>query len=163
AGQRGSAMHLSRRRFLHLAGAAGALPAGARRAGAQAYPARPLRWIVGFPPGGGADIVSRIMAPWLAERLRQAGGVANQPGASSNISVQTVVNAPPDGYTLLFVPASAAVNVSLFDNLPFNLLRDIAPVSGLIDFPVVMVANPSLPAHTVAEFIAYAKANPGKI
>jgi tripartite-type tricarboxylate transporter receptor subunit TctC len=156
-------MHLSRRRFLHLAGAAGALPAGSHRASAQAYPARPLRWIVGFPPGGGADIVSRIMAPWLSERLGQPVVIENKPGASSNISVQTVVNSPPDGYTLLFVPASAAVNVSLFDNLPFNLLRDIAPVSGLIDFPVVMVANPSVPAQTVAEFIAYAKANAGKI
>jgi len=99
----------------------------------------------------------------LAERLGQPVVVENKPGASSNISIQTVVNAPPDGYTLLFVPASAAVNVSLFENLPFNLLRDIAPVSGLIDFPLVMVANPSLPAQTVAEFIAYAKANPGKI
>ena len=156
-------MHLSRRRFLHLVGAAGVLPAASRRARAQAYPSRPLRWIVGFPPGGGADIVSRIMAPWVAERLGQPVVIENKPGASSNISIQTVVNAPPDGYTLLFVPASAAVNVSLFDNLPFNLLRDIAPVSGLIDFPLVMVANPSLPAQTVAELIAYAKANPGKI
>jgi tripartite-type tricarboxylate transporter receptor subunit TctC len=156
-------MRFSRRRFLYLAGAAGVLPAASRRARAQAYPARPLRWIVGFPPGGGADIVSRIMAPWLAERLGQPVVIENKPGASSNISVQTVVNAPPDGYTLLFVPASAAVNVSLFDNLPFNLVRDIAPVSGLIDFPLVMVANPSLPAQTVAEFIAYAKANPGKV
>ena len=156
-------MRFSRRRFLHLVGAAGVLPAVSRRAGAQAYPMRPLRWIVGFPPGGGADIVSRIMAPWLAERLGQPVVIENKPGASSNISVQTVVNAPPDGYTLLFVPASAAVNVSLFDNLPFNLVRDIAPVSGLIDFPLVMVANPSLPAQTVAEFIAYAKANPGKV
>ena len=156
-------MHLSRRRFLHLAGAAGVLPAASRRARAQAYPSRPLRWIVGFPPGGGADIVSRIMAPWLAERLGQPVVIENKPGASSNISIQTVVNAPPDGYTLLFIPASAAVNVSLFDNLPFNLLRDIAPVSGLIDFPLVMVANPSLPAQTVSELIAYAKANPGKI
>jgi tripartite-type tricarboxylate transporter receptor subunit TctC len=156
-------MNLSRRRFVHLAGATGALSAVARRASAQAYPARPLRWIVGFPPGGGADIVSRIMAPWLAERLGQPVVIENKPGASSNISIQTVVNSPPDGYTLLFVPASAAVNVTLFDNLPFNLLRDIAPVSGLIDFPLVMVANPSVPAKTVPQFIAYAKANPGKI
>jgi tripartite-type tricarboxylate transporter receptor subunit TctC len=103
------------------------------------------------------------MAPWLAERLGQPVVIENKPGASSNISIQTVVNLPPDGYTLLFIPASAAVNVSLFDNLQFNLLRDIAPVSGLIDFPLVMVANPSLPAKTVPEFIAYAKANPGKI
>ena len=156
-------MHLSRRRLLHLAGAGGALAAASRRARAQAYPSRPLRWIVGFPPGGGADIVSRIMAPWLAERLGQPVVIENKPGASSNISIQAVVNTPPDGYTLLFVPASAAVNVSLFDNLPFNLLRDIAPVSGLIDFPLVMVANPSLPAQTIAELIAYAKANSGKI
>src|ERR1700751_1590931 len=156
-------MNLSPRRPLPLAGAAGALAVTPRGARAEAYPARPLRWVVGFPPGGGADIVSRIMAPWLVERLVQPVGIEKKPGASSNISIQTVVNAPPDGYTLLFIPASAAVNVSLFENLPFNLLRDIAPVSGLIDFPLVMVANPSLPAQTVAEFIAYAKANPGKI
>ena len=156
-------MNLSRRRFLYLAGAAGATSGASPRASAQAYPARPLRWIVGFPPGGGADIVSRIMAPWLAERIGQPVVIENKPGASSNISVQTVATSPPDGYTLLFVPASAAVNVTLFDNLPFNLLRDIAPVSGLIDFPLVMVANPSLPAKTIAELIAYAKANPGKI
>src|SRR5262249_46907540 len=147
----------------HLVGTAGALFAVPGGASAQTYPARPLRWVVGFPPGGGADIVSRIMAPWLAERLGQPAAIENKPGARSNISVHTVVNSPPDGYTLLFVPASAAVNVSLFDNLPFNLLRDIAPVSGLIDFPLVMVANPSVPAKTVAELIAYAKANPGKI
>jgi len=156
-------MTISRRRFLHQAVAAGAVCAAARGARAEAYPARPLRWVVGFPPGGGADIVSRIMSPWLAERLGQPVVIENKPGASSNISIQAVVNSPPDGYTLLFIPASAAVNVSLFDNLQFNLLRDIAPVSGLIDFPLVMVANPSLPAKTVPEFIAYAKANPGKI
>ncbi len=154
-------MNLSRRRFLHVAAAAFSVAPG--RVSAQAYPARPLRWVVGFPPGGGADIVSRIMAPWLAERLGQPVVIENKPGASANISVQTVVNSPPDGYTLLFVPASAAVNVTLFDNLPFNLLRDIAPVSGLIDFPLVLVANPAVPAKTVAELIAYAKANPGKI
>jgi tripartite-type tricarboxylate transporter receptor subunit TctC len=156
-------MTISRRRFLHQAVAAGAVCAAARGARAEVYPARPLRWVVGFPPGGGADIVSRIMSPWLAERLGQPVVIENKPGASSNISIQAVVNSPPDGYTLLFIPASAAVNVSLFDNLQFNLLRDIAPVSGLIDFPLVMVANPSLPAKTVPEFIAYAKANPGKI
>jgi tripartite-type tricarboxylate transporter receptor subunit TctC len=156
-------MNLSRRRFLHVAAAAGAVSVAPGRVSAQTYPARPLRWVVGFPPGGGADIVSRIMAPWLAERLGQPVVIENKPGASANISVQTVVNSPPDGYTLLFVPASAAVNVTLFDNLPFNLLRDIEPVSGLIDFPLVLVANPSVPAKTVAELIAYAKANPGKV
>src|SRR6201987_937875 len=156
-------MTISRRRFLHQAVAAGAVCAAARGARAQAYPARPLRWVVGLPPWRGGVIVSRIMPPWLAERLGQPVVIENKPGASSNISIQAVVNSPPDGYTLLFIPASAAVNVSLFDNLQFNLLRDIAPVSGLIDFPLVMVANPSLPAKTVPEFIAYAKANPGKI
>jgi tripartite-type tricarboxylate transporter receptor subunit TctC len=156
-------MTIARRKFLHLAAAAAAAPTLPRIATAQAYPNKPLRWIVGFPPGGGADIVSRIMAPWLAERLGQSVIVENRPGASSNISVQAVVNAPPDGYTLLFLPASAAVNVSLFDNLTYNLTRDIAPVCGLIDFPLVMVANPSFPAKTVGELIAYAKANPGKV
>jgi len=155
-------MTLPRRRFLQLAAGAAALPAVTRVAGAQAYPAKPLRWIVGFPPGGGADTVVRIMAPWLAERLGQPVVVENRAGASSNISVQTVVQSPPDGYTLLFVAASAAVNVSLFD-LPFNLVRDIAPVSGLIDFSLVMVATPSLPAKSIPELIALAKANPGKI
>jgi len=156
-------MKLPRRQFLRLAGAAAALSTMSQRAGAQSYPARPLRWVVGFPPGGGADIVSRIMAPWLSERLGQPVVIENKPGASSNISIQAVANSPPDGYTLLFVPASAAVNVTLFDQLPFNLLHDIAPVSGLIDFPLVMVSNPAVPATTVAELIAYAKANPGKI
>ena len=135
----------------------------ARVALAQTYPVQPLRWIVGFPPGGGADIVSRIVTPWLSERLGQPVVIEHKPGASSNISIQAVANAPADGYTVLFVPASATVNVSLFDNLPFNLLRDIAPVSGLIDFPLVMVANPAVPAKTVAELITLAKANPGKI
>jgi tripartite-type tricarboxylate transporter receptor subunit TctC len=156
-------MPLTRRRFLSLAGVAVALPAISRAARAQAYPSRPIRWVVGFPAGGGADIVARIMAPWLSERLGQPVVVENKPGAASNISIQTVVNSPLDGYTLLFVPASAAVNATLFDNLPFNLLRDIVPVSGLIDFPLVMVANPNIGAKNVAELIALAKANPGKV
>ena len=156
-------MKLLRRQFLRLAAVAAAAPAVFRVAAAQSYPSRPLRWIVGFPPGGGADIVVRIMAPWLSERLGQPVIIENKPGASTNISVQAVVNSPPDGYMLLFIAASAAVNVTLFETLPFSLLRDIAPVSGLIDFPLVMVANPSVPAKTVAELIVYAKANPGKI
>jgi len=156
-------MLLPRRRFLRLAAATVAAPAISRGAFAQTYPVRPLRFVVGFPPGGGADIVSRIMAPWLAERLGQPVVVENRPGASSNLSIQAVVNSPPDGYTLLFVAASAAVNVSLFDNLTFDLLRDIAPVAGLIDFPLVMVANPKLPARNVAELIAYTKAHPGEV
>jgi tripartite-type tricarboxylate transporter receptor subunit TctC len=119
--------------------------------------------VVGFPPGGSGDIVARIMAAWLAERLGQPVVIENKPGASTNISIQTVVNAPPDGNTLLFIAASATLNVSLFDNLPFNLQRDIAPVAGLIDFPLVMLTHPSLPARTIPELIAHAKANPGKI
>jgi len=156
-------MKLSRRTFLHLAAGAAALPAVTRFAWAQAYPARPVRWIIGFPPGGGADTVARIMGPWLSERLGQPVIIENRPGASTNIAVQAVVNSPPDGYTLLFLGASAVVNTSLFESLPFNLQRDIAPVSGLIDYPMVMVAHPSVPAKTVAELIVHAKANPGKV
>jgi tripartite-type tricarboxylate transporter receptor subunit TctC len=156
-------MTFARRQLLQFAAAAVAAPAFPRSAAALDYPTRPLRWIVGFPPGGGADTVSRIMAQWLSERLGQSIVVENKPGASTNISIQATVSAPPDGYTLLFVAASATVNVTLFDSLPFNLLHDIAPVSGLIDFPLVLVVTPSIPARTVAEFIAYAKENPGRI
>src|SRR6266487_1602165 len=123
-------MKLPRRRFLQLAAAAAGITPAAPSARAQAYPARPLRWVVGFPPGGGADTVVRIVASWLSERLGQSIIIENKPGASTNISIQAVASAPPDGYTLLFVAASAAVNATLFDTLPFNLVRDIAPVSG---------------------------------
>jgi tripartite-type tricarboxylate transporter receptor subunit TctC len=156
-------VELPRRTFLHLAAGAAALPAVSRITWAQAYPSRPVRWIVGFPPGGGADTVARIMGPWLSERLAQPVIIENRPGASTNLAVQAVVNAPPDGYTLLFLGASSVVSAILFQNLPFNLQRDIAPVSGLIDFPMVMVAHPSVAAKTLAEFIANAKANPRKI
>jgi tripartite-type tricarboxylate transporter receptor subunit TctC len=140
-------MKLPRRQFLQRAAAAAALPAIAK---AQTYPARPLRWIVGFPAGGGADIVVRIIAQWLSERLGQPVVVENKPGASTNLSIQTALNSAPDGHTLLFIAASAVVNSSLFEALPFNLLRDIAPVSGLIDFPLVLIVNPLIPAKTVA-------------
>ena len=157
-----AAVNIPRRRFLHLAGAAAALSvSGSARA--ETYPSRPVRWVVGFPPGGGADIVSRIMAAWLGERLGQPVYVENKPGASTNLSIQNVIASPADGYTLLFVAASASVNPALFKQLPFDLKRDIAPVAGLIDFPLVMVAHPSLPARTVPELIAYAKAHPGKL
>ena len=156
-------MKPSRRGFLRLAAAGVAAPAVSRVATAQAWPSQPLRWVVGFPPGGSGDIVARIMAVWLAERLGQPVVIENKPGASTNISIQTVINAPPDGNTLLFIAASAALNVSLFDNLPFNLQRDIVPVAAIIDFPLVLLANPSLPAKTIPELIAYAKANPSKI
>jgi tripartite-type tricarboxylate transporter receptor subunit TctC len=155
-------MKLPRRTFLHLMVIAAALPLASRATRAQTYPARPIRWVIGFPPGGGADTVARIMGPWLSERLGQQVIIENRPGASSNIAVQAVVNSSPDGYTLLFLGASAVVNTILFD-LPFNLHRDIAPVSGLIDYPMVMVAHPSVPAKTVAEIIAHARANPGKV
>jgi tripartite-type tricarboxylate transporter receptor subunit TctC len=160
-------MKSSRRRFLRYATAAVPVlvlaPALGRVARAQTWPSQPLRWVVGFPPGGSGDIVARIMAAWLAERLGQPVIIENKPGASTNISIQAVVNAPPDGNTLLFIAASAALNVSLFQNLPFNLQRDIAPVSAIIDFPLVLLAHPSLPAKTIPELIAYAKTNPGKI
>lgn len=162
-GAKGSSdLALPRRRFLHLAGGAG-IVAASRSLRAQTYPSQPVRWVVGFPPGGGADIVTRIMAAWLAERLGQQVFVENKPGASTNLSIQAVANSPADGHTLLFVAASASVNVSLFKNLQFDLKRDIAPVAGLVDFPLVLLANPALPARSVAELIAYAKANPGKV
>jgi tripartite-type tricarboxylate transporter receptor subunit TctC len=153
----------NRRDLLRRAAAAAALAAVPRIARAQTYPARPLRWIVGFPPGGGADTVARIMGAWLSERLGQQVIIENRPGASTNIAAQAVVNAPPDGYTLLFYGASTVVNTSIFHNLPFNVLRDIMPVSGLVAFPMVLVANPSVPAKTVAELIAYAGASPRKV
>jgi tripartite-type tricarboxylate transporter receptor subunit TctC len=153
-------MRLPRRRFLHLAGAAIAAPSIAR---AQAYPARPVRWVLGYPAGGSTDILVRIVGNWLSERLGQPFVVENKPGAGTNLAVQAVVNAPPDGYTLLFVATSNAINATSYESLPFNFLRDIAPVAALAELPFVIDVSPSLPAKTVAEFIAYAKANPGKI
>jgi tripartite-type tricarboxylate transporter receptor subunit TctC len=156
-------MKLPRRKFLQLAAGAAALPAVPQFAKAQAYPARPVRWIVGFPPGGGADTVTRLVGQWLSERLGQQVIIENRPGASTNIAAQAVINSPPDGYTLLFYGASTLINTSIFQNLPFDVRRDIAPVSGLVAYPMVLVANPSVPATTVAELIAHAKANPGKV
>jgi tripartite-type tricarboxylate transporter receptor subunit TctC len=156
-------MKLVRRRFLQLAAGAVALPAVPHFAQAQVYPSRPVRLIVGFPPGGGADTVARIIAPWLSERLGQQVIVENRPGASTNIAVQAVVNSPPDGYTLLMLGGSSVINTSIFANLPFDLQRDLVPVCGLVAYPMILVAHPSVPAKTVAELIAYAKANPGKV
>ena len=152
-------MKLPRGNFLHLAAGAAALPAVTRVARAQAYPSRPVRWIVGYPPGGGADTVTRFLGQWLSERLGQQVVIENRPGASTNISAQAVINSPPDGYTLLFYSASTLINTSMFPNLPFDVRRDIAPVSGLVVYPMVLVAHPSVPAKTVAELIAHAKAN----
>jgi tripartite-type tricarboxylate transporter receptor subunit TctC len=152
-----------RRQFLHLAAGAATLPVVSPVARAQAYPTRPVKWIVGAPPGGGADTVARVLRSWLSERLGQPVIIENRPGGSQNIAVQAVVRSPPDGYTVLYLGASAVASGVLFDNLPFNLLRDIVPVAGLVDFPMVLVAHPSLTARSVAELIAQAKANPGTI
>src|SRR5215470_1099752 len=156
-------MKLPRRRFLHLAAGAAALPALSRIARAQVYPTRPVRIIVPFAPAGTTDIVARLMGQWLSERLGRAFVIENRPGAGTNIGTEVVVRAPPDGYTLLTVGAPAAINATLYDKLNFNFIRDIAPVAAIIREPLVMVVNPSVPAKTVPEFIAYAKANPGKL
>jgi tripartite-type tricarboxylate transporter receptor subunit TctC len=156
-------MKLPRREFLHLSATAIALPAAVRLAWAETYPARPVHIIVGFAAGGPNDISARLIAQWLSERLGQQFVVENRPGAGGNVATELVVRAPADGYTLLLVPAPAAINATLYDNLNFNFIRDIAPVAGVLRVPEVMVVNPAVPANTVPEFIAYAKANPGKI
>jgi tripartite-type tricarboxylate transporter receptor subunit TctC len=156
-------MEFARRRFLHLVAGGAVLPALPRIARAQTYPTRPVRIIAGFPAGNASDIVARLTAQMLSERLGQQYIIENRPGAAGNIGTEIVVKAPADGYTLLLVSPSAAANASLYDNLNFNFIRDIAPVSGVARAPYVLVVNPSFPAKTVAEFIAYAKANPGKI
>jgi len=153
-------MKLPRRTFLHLAAGAAALPAVSRVARAQAYPARPVRIIVGFPAGGGVDILARLMGRWLSERLGQPFVVENQPGAGTNIATEAVVNASPDGYTLLFATAANALGPALYPNLKYDFIRDTAPVAGVAFVPIVMVVGPSSPLKTVADFVAYAKANP---
>ncbi len=156
-------MKLPRRQFLHLAAGAAALPAVSRVAWAQAYPSRPVRVIVGFAAAGSTDILARLMGQWLSERLGQQFIVDNRPGASGNIAAEAGVRAPADGYTLLMVGAINAINATLYDKLNYNLIRDIAPVAGIIRAPNVMVVNPSVPANTVPGLIAYAKANPRKL
>jgi tripartite-type tricarboxylate transporter receptor subunit TctC len=156
-------MKLSRRKFLHLTAGAVALPAVGGTACAQAYPSRPVRVIVPQSAGSGTDTAARLLAQWLSERLGQPFTVENQPGAGGNIATGGVVRAPADGYTLLTIISSNAINQSLYDNLNFNFVRDIAPVAGIFLVPQVMVVNLSFPAKTVPEFIAYAKANPGKV
>jgi tripartite-type tricarboxylate transporter receptor subunit TctC len=153
---------MRRRAFLRLAAAA-ALPISAPTIAAQAYPVRPVRLIVGYSAGGTADIVARIIAQRLTERLGQPVVVENKPGATTNIATQAVIGAAPDGHTLLYVTAANATNASLYSSLPFNFLRDITPVAGLVEFTLVLVVNAALPVHSIGEFVAYAKANPGKI
>jgi tripartite-type tricarboxylate transporter receptor subunit TctC len=156
-------MKLPRRQFLHLAAGAAALPAVSRIVRAQTYPSRPVRFIVGFAPAGGNDIVARLIGQWLSERLGQTFIIENRPGAATNIATEAVVNAPPDGYTLLLAGTPNATNATLYGSLKFNFIRDITPVAGIAGGPLVLVVNPSVPAVTVPEFVAYAKANPGKI
>ena len=156
-------MNFSRRTFIRLAAGAAVLPTVPQIAHAQSYPNRPIRLIVGFAPGGGNDITARLMGQWLSERLGQPFVIENRPGAGTNVATEAVVNAVPDGYTILFVAPSAAINATLYEKLNFNFIRDLAPIAGIMRIPNVMVVNPSVPARTVPEFVAYAKANPGKI
>jgi tripartite-type tricarboxylate transporter receptor subunit TctC len=156
-------MTLPRRRFLQLAAAATAVPAAARTARAQSYPTRPVRIIIGYTPGGSADITARLMGQWLSERLGQSFVVESRPGGGTNIATEAAVRAPADGYTLFLVAPANAINATLYEKLNYDFIRDIAPVAGLIRFPNLMEVNLSVPAKTVPEFIAYAKANPGKI
>jgi tripartite-type tricarboxylate transporter receptor subunit TctC len=152
-----------RRQFLHLAAGVVALPALSRLAWAQSYPNRTVRLIVGFPPGTSSDITARLIAEWLSQRLGQQVVVENRTGAGTNIAAETVVQAAPDGYSLLWVTQTNAINATLYESLSFNFIRDIAPIAGVIRVPTVMMVNPSVPAKTVPEFIAYAKENPDKI
>ena len=152
-----------RRQFLHLAAGAAALPAVSRIAWAQAYPTRPVRIIVATGPGGAPDILARLLGQWLSERLGQQFVTENRPGGGNTIGTEVVVRAPPDGYTLLLVDGTAAINATLYEKLNYNFIRDIATVAGIVRLPNLMMVNPSVPAKTVPEFIAYAKANPGKI
>jgi tripartite-type tricarboxylate transporter receptor subunit TctC len=156
-------MSLRRRAFLQLSTGATAALVAPRFAAAEAYPSRPVHIIVGFPPGSGPDIISRLVGQRLSERLGQQFAVENRPGAGSNIATEAVVRSPADGYTLLFAAASNAINATLYSNLTFDFVRDIAPVASVVSTPFVLVANPGLPAKTMAEFIAYSKANPGKV
>jgi tripartite-type tricarboxylate transporter receptor subunit TctC len=156
-------MKVQRRQFLHLAAGAAALSVEPRIATAQGYPSRPIRWIVPYPAGGTTDLVARLMAEWLTPRLGQQVIIENKPGGGTNIGVEAEVNSAPDGYTLLLALATNVINPSLYKSLPFDFQRDIAPVAGVAELPLVLEVNPQLPANTVPEFIAYAKANPGKI
>src|SRR5262245_3656046 len=156
-------MNLTRRRFLHQAAGVAALPILLGLGRAQAYPTRPVRLVVGYPAGGANDTLARLIGPWLSERLGQPVIVANRPGANNNVATEAVARAPADGHTLLVVDGANAINATLYDKLNFNFIRDIAPVASIMDVPLVMEVNPSVPAKTVPEFIAYAKANPGTI
>jgi len=156
-------MALDRRRFLGIAAGAAALATDGQMARADTYPSRPLRFVVGFPAGNASDVLARLTGQWLSDRLAQKLVVENRPGAGGNIGTEVVVRAPPDGYTLLLILTSNAMNTTLYEKLNFDFIRDIAPVASICRNPYVMTVTPSLPAKTVPEFIAYAKSNPGKI
>jgi tripartite-type tricarboxylate transporter receptor subunit TctC len=156
-------MTFPRRQFLQLAAGAAVLPAVSRIAQAQTWPARPVRLIIGYTPGGSADLTARLMGQWLSERLGQPFVIENRPGGGTNIATEAVVRAPPDGYTLLLAAPANAINATLYDKLNFNFLRDVEPVAGIIRFPNVVVVNPQVPVKSIPELIAYAKANPGKL
>ncbi|MFL6814695.1 MAG: tripartite tricarboxylate transporter substrate binding protein, partial [Bradyrhizobium sp.] len=156
-------MKFPRRKFLRLAAGAAALPALSGHAKAQGYPSRPIRLIIGYTPGGSADLTARLMGQWLSERLGQSFVVENRPGGGTNIATEAVVLSPPDGYTFLRAAPANAINATLYDKLNFNFLRDSEPVAGIIRFPNVVVVNPSVPVKSIPELIAYAKANPGKL
>jgi tripartite-type tricarboxylate transporter receptor subunit TctC len=154
---------LPRRKFLHLAVSAAALPAASRITRAQAYPSRPVRWVVGYTPGGGNDIIARLMGQWLQDRLGQPFVIENRPGAASNIATEVVVKAPADGYALLLANFANAANATMYKNLKFNFIRDIVAVAGIVTVPNLIMVGPSVSATTLPEFIAFAKANPGKV
>jgi tripartite-type tricarboxylate transporter receptor subunit TctC len=156
-------MKLPRRKFLHLAASAAALPIVMRFARAQGFPSRPVHWIVTAAPGGPADILARLLGSWLSERLGQPFVIENRPGAGGNIGTEAVVRAPADGYTLLLVSSGNATNAALYDKLTFDFMQDIAPVAGIMRVPEIVALNPSVPAKTVSEFIAYSKGSPGQI
>jgi tripartite-type tricarboxylate transporter receptor subunit TctC len=156
-------MKLARRAFLHFAAGAAAFPALWSAARAETYPSRPVRWVVPFPPGGVADIVARLFGQRLSERLGQPFVIENRPGAGGNIGTEAVVRAAPDGYTLLWISSSNTIGTALYDGLNYNFVRDIAPAASIVRTPLVMAVNPSIPAKTVSDFIAYVKANPGKV
>jgi tripartite-type tricarboxylate transporter receptor subunit TctC len=156
-------MKLRRRKFLHLAAGTAALPALSRIACAQAYPSRPVRWVVPFPPGGPAEILARLFGQFMSERLGQPFVIENRPGAGGNIGTEAVARSPPDGYTMLLVTTANAINASLYERLNYNFIRDIAPVAALIRVPAVLEINPMVPVDSVPAFIAYGKANPGRL
>src|SRR5215207_3189693 len=156
-------MKYQRRQFLQLLAGAAALPATSSIASAQAYPSRPVRLVIGYTPGGSADLTSRLMGQWLSEKVGQSFVIENRPGGGTNIATEQVLRATPDGYTLLLVAPANAINATLYDKLPFDFMKEMEPIAGIIRFPNVVVVHPSLPIKSIPELIAYAKANPGKL